>query len=878
MDRPAPFLTFRRGSTAELDRSTARADRRRRSDKDRWRHPRARRVVRSFSACLFLLGLPTSVALAQPFPLDPAEFQVNTLTTGAQYADDIATLPNGQFVVVWSSAVSAGDDVDGLSIQAQRWAADGTRIGDQFQVNTFTTSDQWISSVAAAPDGTYFVAWTSNVGLSGSSEFFSVFGRAFAPDGTPLQSSDQQLNTYTTGTQFARQVAALSSGEFVVIWSSTGSWGTDNDGRSVQARLVDSYGVALGPSEFQVNTYTTGAQSAGGVAADGSNRFIVAWTSAGSLGTDQSDNSVQARRFDATGAALDATEFQVNTQTIFYQEGGLVAAAPDGDFVVAWTDAYDPVGDDHIGVKARRFASDGTPLDPSDFQVNTYTPTGQRASDVEIDAEGNFVVAWYSVGSAGPDGDGSSQIRRYRADGSPVDPVEFQLNVFTTGTEGPPRLALTADGDLIAVWTSPGSYGTDNDLYSAQARRFSRPRIPVTSTSGGTGGPDCTLRDAVAAANSDSAVGGCPAGSGGGVVVLPPRATINLTAVDNGSNALPLVTSPVILRGSETRVQRAAWLACDGGPGMRLAEVADGGLLTLDGLVLARGCLPGTDIGGGVLVSGGTLVLQGASVEASAAGSGGGIAVDGGGLYLFDSTIRDNRADESGGGLAILSPADVVRISGSTLSGNRALWGGAAAVAAQAPFSVINSTFSGNLATGSAGGLLVAAPGAAAGLDFTTVTGNAAPFGAGLLVAGGSARLHGSLVGDNSGLGADCAAPGSGALEASGANLDTDGSCAWLAGGAVETVADLGLSPLGSYGGATRTHLPLAGSAALDALADCRTSRGAPLLVDQRGLPRPVDDPGAPGSGCDLGAVEGSPIFVDGFESGDAAAWTATLP
>jgi CSLREA domain-containing protein len=44
--------------------------------------------------------------------------------------------------------------------------------------------------------------------------------------------------------------------------------------------------------------------------------------------------------------------------------------------------------------------------------------------------------------------------------------------------------------------------------------------INVTSTSGGTGGPDCTLRDAITAANTDTPAGGCPAGSGADTIVL----------------------------------------------------------------------------------------------------------------------------------------------------------------------------------------------------------------------------------------------------------------------------------------------------------------------------------------------------------------------
>ncbi len=53
--------------------------------------------------------------------------------------------------------------------------------------------------------------------------------------------------------------------------------------------------------------------------------------------------------------------------------------------------------------------------------------------------------------------------------------------------------------------------------------------ITVTSASGETGGPDCTVRDAITAANTDTATGGCPAGSGADVIELPAGVTITLT-------------------------------------------------------------------------------------------------------------------------------------------------------------------------------------------------------------------------------------------------------------------------------------------------------------------------------------------------------------
>jgi hypothetical protein len=60
-----------------------------------------------------------------------------------------------------------------------------------------------------------------------------------------------------------------------------------------------------------------------------------------------------------------------------------------------------------------------------------------------------------------------------------------------------------------------------------------------------------------------------------------------------------------------------------------------------------------------------------------------------------------------------------------------------------------------------------------------------------------------------------------------------------------------GLAVLAANGGLARSHLPLAGSAAIDT--------GDPLAcpsIDQRGFPRPVNGDGNPSVVCDVGAIE----------------------
>jgi hypothetical protein len=68
----------------------------------------------------------------------------------------------------------------------------------------------------------------------------NIFGQHFAPDGSPL-GSEFQVNTYTTDTEQSPAVAAGDDG-FVVVWTSDGSPGTDGSSYSVQARRY-RYGV-----------------------------------------------------------------------------------------------------------------------------------------------------------------------------------------------------------------------------------------------------------------------------------------------------------------------------------------------------------------------------------------------------------------------------------------------------------------------------------------------------------------------------------------------------------------------------------------------------------------------------------------------------------
>ncbi|MEO8198738.1 MAG: hypothetical protein ABI689_18645, partial [Thermoanaerobaculia bacterium] len=85
----------------------------------------------------------------------------------------------GNFVVAWESFGSSDTDTSDFSIQARRYANNGAALGGQFQVNTYTTSYQWIPAVAVDGPGNFVVAWQSDGSSSTDNTSYSIQARRY---------------------------------------------------------------------------------------------------------------------------------------------------------------------------------------------------------------------------------------------------------------------------------------------------------------------------------------------------------------------------------------------------------------------------------------------------------------------------------------------------------------------------------------------------------------------------------------------------------------------------------------------------------------------------------------------------------------------------
>jgi predicted outer membrane repeat protein len=375
--------------------------------------------------------------------------------------------------------------------------------------------------------------------------------------------------------------------------------------------------------------------------------------------------------------------------------------------------------------------------------------------------------------------------------------------------------------------------------------------IAVDDSSEGSAAGHCTVRDAVAALNTMTAVQGCRAGDGASDDIIflnfNTPTTITFTSAADSINAM-LITQPVSIQAptdSQGRPQVVLQRSTASGTAdFRLIESHS--TLALDGIVLRNGRTSG--YGGAVDISNSSdLSISRCSVQANyAQQGGGGLHAAFGSITIVNSTVSDNSTAANGGGAAALN--NNLTAMASTFSGNVSQASGGAIYAAGSA-NVTDSTISGNVAVSAGGGVWANH----ANMYFATVFGNISPVGGGVYSYYGG-TIVGNIISGNGSDNVDTFAP----YAMIGASNIIGPSNAAVPADTRDCAVKLG--PLANFGGATAT-LPLQNSScAID------TGPVSPSVsVDQRGQPRPS------GMNADIGAFEkqgpGDPdyIFIDSF-------------
>lgn len=393
-----------------------------------------------------------------------AEFLVNTTTSLPQRYPHSVILDNGNQLIVWYDGGNGGGTDISHSIQATILDADGNEVKAQFQINSVTATVQQSPYVTVLSSGKFVVVWSSNDG-GDDTDGYGIKASIFNADGT-ISAAEFLVNDTTTGAQTNPTVTQLSNGNLLFTWADGG--GVDGDVNGILGKITSAAGVDI-VSEFVLNGTTTGSQTGNSVAMFGNGKFAVSYRSSQPPSGDDSGLGSGIRIFNNAGTEL-VSEFIAYQNVESSQISMQLHELNDTQIVAVWRTT---VGNgDLSGRIAFRVVNDDGSFATDEIVVPNSSLAEAGIPAVVVLEDGRIAIA-YELEATAPDmadGDGDGVfVTIFNTDGT-VSIPEFQVNSATTGDQKAATLVGDDLGRLYVSWhTSTDTEDTSFDAVKSRA-------------------------------------------------------------------------------------------------------------------------------------------------------------------------------------------------------------------------------------------------------------------------------------------------------------------------------------------------------------------------------------------------------------------------
>jgi Ca2+-binding RTX toxin-like protein len=181
---------------------------------------------------------------------------VNSTTAGSQYGLQAVRLSNGSIFVCWTDdRPFKPNDPIFSTVSGRLLGSDGVPTTEEFRINATAEGSHNLEHVRTLLNGGFMTFWVGSGGGPG----YDLRANVFNADGTRL-GEEINVNDGASGNPRGVKFRDLDSGRFMAIWSDGSQAGGDASGRSVKAQIFDAEGGQEG-NDFLVNTTTEGDQS-----------------------------------------------------------------------------------------------------------------------------------------------------------------------------------------------------------------------------------------------------------------------------------------------------------------------------------------------------------------------------------------------------------------------------------------------------------------------------------------------------------------------------------------------------------------------------------------------------------------------------------------
>ncbi|MBN2217026.1 MAG: trypsin-like serine protease [Pirellulales bacterium] len=397
------------------------------------------------------------------------EFRVNQTTDGEQRWSDVAMDMRGDYVITWTSVAEIANTdekvgIDGTQdVFAQRYVfitlggvapIDNVAVSGEFRVNTVTQGTQQHSSVAMDAAGNFVIVWESFQDLprpsGGQPNSLGIYAQAYVSNGqlgtvggNGALDDEYAVNGTKAGPQRMPGVALDDAGDVVIVWSGNGEVLGQEDNQGIFMRRQDLDEDTAGPTvtdvlyleEIEGETPTLEVVLYDGLVSSDVNQLVV--TFGENLNTLYGDNGAHS--------ISNPDHWELRKNGILLQDGIVsIAFGLNQAWILGMADA--PSGKYEAVLT---FDVDATKVGNQALNNGAYTLT---LDDTVQDLFGNPFDGNLD-GTPGLDFQYVFSIRSQQGGDDPVSGGDLVSN-GRTDLETPGAVAVDADGDYVATWTT----------------------------------------------------------------------------------------------------------------------------------------------------------------------------------------------------------------------------------------------------------------------------------------------------------------------------------------------------------------------------------------------------------------------------------------
>jgi hypothetical protein len=331
---------------------------------------------------------------------------ISSQEIGEQLFPVVSAFPDGSFVVAWQQQVPylENENVNFKRyVRARIYDVNGNPQTNSFQIDAAQGEDISRPSVASLDNGDFIVVWADKISGSLYAQKYSSLGRA---QGNPVVVNDSNSTVYGYEDYTSERLISVdssASNNFVIAWSAeTESSDSDSSVEDIYMRIFDSTMSPITNPE-KVDSLDNGASLNPCVAMDKDGSFAIIWD----WQSHEGIAGVYVKTFDPNGATLEE-EHQINTNEFIRHYRGtsgeivpVIDMDDSGNFIAAWmnNDVGDTAG---IDIYAQQSELEVNDLDGNyESKINDEIQFPHKSESTIYDLHDSIAAEIISLGGIG---------------------------------------------------------------------------------------------------------------------------------------------------------------------------------------------------------------------------------------------------------------------------------------------------------------------------------------------------------------------------------------------------------------------------------------------------------------------------------------------